>query len=103
MKYAVVENGGSQVMLKEGENVLVDDLDIQKGKKYTWDKVLLYRNGDELKVGAPHVKGMKVTGTVGDPAKGPKVVSYKKKRRKGYRRKVGHRQSYVEVLVEEIK
>ena len=103
MKYAVVENGGGQVMVKEGENVLVDDLELQKGKKYTWDKVLVYRNGDDLKIGTPHVKGVKVTGTVGDPVRGPKAVSFKKKRRKGYRRKVGHRQNYVEVLVEEIK
>ena len=103
MKYAVVENGGAQAMVREGENVLVDELDLQKGKKYTWEKVLVYRDGDELKVGTPHVKGIKVIGTVGDPVKGPKVVNYKKKRRKGFKKKIGHRQNYIEVLVEEIK
>ncbi len=103
MKYAIVENGSRQVMVKEGDKVLVDSLSLEKGKAYTWDNVLVYRDSDKIDVGTPYVKGVTVSGTVGDLAKGPKVINFKKKRRKGYKRKVGHRQKYTEVIVEEIK
>ena len=103
MKYAIVENGSKQVVVKEGDKVLLDDLNLEKGKTYTWDNVLVYRDQDNIDVGTPYVKGKKVKGTIGEQVKGPKVINFKKKRRKGYTRKVGHRQKYTEVLVEEIK
>lgn len=102
MKYTVVENGSRQVIIKEGDKVLVDDLNLEEGKAYMWDNVLIYRDGDKLEVGAPHVKEAKVRGMVGEQVKGPKVINFKKKRRKGYKRKVGHRQKYTEVIAEEI-
>lgn len=102
MKYAVVENGSRQVIIKEGDKILVDDLNLEKGKAYVWNNVLVYRDGDKIEVGRPHLEGMKVKGTVGDPVKGPKVINFKKKKRKGYKRKVGHRQKYTEVIAEEI-
>ncbi|MFC2061990.1 50S ribosomal protein L21, partial [Elusimicrobiota bacterium] len=89
MKYAIVENGRNQVIVKEGEAVLVDDLDLEKGKPYTWSNVLVIKDGDDIKVGTPYIKGSKVKGKVDVPAKGPKVINFKKKRRKGYTRKVG--------------
>ncbi len=103
MKYAIVENGRNQVMLKEGDMVLVDSLDLEKGKSYTWDKILAFRDGEKFEVGTPHLKGVKVKGKIGDQIKGDKVVNFKKKKRKGYKRKVGHRQTFTEVTVEEIK
>ncbi|MBN2407503.1 MAG: 50S ribosomal protein L21 [Elusimicrobia bacterium] len=102
MKYAVVENGRNQVMVQEGDFVLVDSHNLEKGKDYTWDKVLMVKDGEDIKVGTPYVKGAKVKGKVEGEAKGKKVVNYKKKRRKGYARKVGHRQKYTKILVEKI-
>ncbi|MEA3506131.1 MAG: 50S ribosomal protein L21 [Elusimicrobiota bacterium] len=103
MKYAVIETGRSQEIVEEGKTVRIDDLELEAGKDYVWDNVLLVKNGDDLKIGAPYVKGAKVKGKVRGMVKGPKVVNFKKKRRKGYTRKVGHRQKYTEILVEEIK
>jgi large subunit ribosomal protein L21 len=103
MKYAVVENGSKQIIVKEGEKVLIDQLELEKGSKFTWDNVLVLRDGDKLDIGTPYVEKVKVTGTVGEEVKGNKVINFKKKRRKGYIRKVGHRQKYTEVFVEEIK
>ncbi len=102
MKYAVVDNGRNQVIIKPGDRVLVDALDLEKGSEHKWDKVLLIRDGEELKIGTPYIKGASVSGVVKGGVKGPKVVNFKKKRRKGYTRKVGHRQSFTEVFVEEI-
>jgi large subunit ribosomal protein L21 len=102
MKYAIVENGRNQVMVKPGDKVLVDALDLEKGTKYTWENVLLIRDEDKIEVGTPFLEGKKITGTVGEMIKGPKVINFKKKRRKGYTRKVGHRQKYTEVIIEEI-
>lgn len=103
MKYVIVKNGRNQVMVKEGDMILVDDLNLEKGNIYTWEKVLMLRDGEEIKVGTPYLNGVKVTGKIGSLVKGPKVINFKKKKRKGYKRKVGHRQKYIQVVVEEIK
>ncbi len=103
MKYAVVENGRNQIIVREGETVLIDEKGLETGSEYKWDKVLLLRDSDKLEVGKPYLEGVKVTGIVRDEIKGPKVVNFKKKRRKGYTRKVGHRQGFTRVTVEEIK
>ncbi len=103
MKYAVVDNGRNQELVSEGDLILVDDLGLEKGKRYTWDKVLMIKNEDNVNIGKPYLKGKKVRGTVKDMVKGPKVINFKKKRRKGYARKVGHRQKFTKVKVEEIK
>ncbi len=103
MKYAIVENGSNQELLREGEKVLIDNKGLESGKKFIFDKVLFLRDGDKMQTGTPYVKGSKVTSEVVSAKKGAKVVNFKKKRRKGYKRKVGHRQEYTEVLVKEIK
>ncbi len=103
MKYAVVENGRNQEMVKEGETVLVDNLNLEAGKKYVFDKVLLVRDGDEVKTGTPYIKDATVSGKVAGEVKSAKVINFKKKRRKGYKRKVGHRQKFTEIRVEKIK
>lgn len=103
MKYAVVNNGRNQLCVAEGKKVLVDSLGLEKGKKFTWDQVLLFRNEDKIEIGNPYIKDLKIIGTICEEVKGPKVVNFKKKRRKGYKRKIGHRQKFTEILVEEIK
>ncbi|MDA3792215.1 MAG: 50S ribosomal protein L21 [Elusimicrobia bacterium] len=103
MKYAVIETGRSQEIVEEGKTVRIDELDLEKGKDYVWKNVLLVKDGEDVKIGAPYVKGAKVKGKVSGLVKGPKVINFKKKRRKGYKRKVGHRQKYTEILIEEIK
>lgn len=102
MKYAVVDNGRNQAIIKPGESVLVDAQGLEEGSEYKWEKVLLIRNGENLDIGRPYIKDASVSGIVRGGLKGPKVVNFKKKRRKGYTRKVGHRQSFTEVFVEEI-
>ncbi len=103
MKYAVVENGRNQILLKEGDKVFIDELSLEKGTVYKWSQVMLFKDEDDLKIGTPYLKEVAVTGKVGDACKGPKVINFKKKRRKGYSKKIGHRQKYTEVIVEEIK
>ncbi|MGM0441326.1 MAG: 50S ribosomal protein L21 [Elusimicrobiota bacterium] len=103
MKYAVVDNGRNQEIVSEGDLILVDDLNLEKGKEYTWDKVLMVRDEENVDIGKPYLEDKEVKGTVGNMVKGPKVINFKKKRRKGYSRKVGHRQKFTEVKVEEIK
>ncbi|MFW6133984.1 MAG: 50S ribosomal protein L21 [Elusimicrobiota bacterium] len=102
MKYAVVDNGSNQLIVKQGDTVLVDGHGLDEGKDYVWNKVLFYKDGKKIKVGKPYVKGMKIKGKVVKPVKGPKVINFKKKRRKGYSRKVGHRQKYTQVKIEEL-
>ncbi|MFH1414950.1 MAG: 50S ribosomal protein L21 [Elusimicrobiota bacterium] len=103
MKYAIVDNGNNQLIVKEGDKVLVNDQGLEEGKNYTWKNVLFLRNGDDIGIGTPHIKGAEVTGIIGTEVKGPKVINFKKKRRKGYKRKVGHRQKYTEITIKEIK
>lgn len=103
MKYAIVENGRNQEMLKEGETVLVDKAGLKSGEKYVFDKVLFMRDGESIKTGTPYVKNAAVNAKALESVKGPKTINFKKKRRKGYKRKVGHRQKFTRVLVESIK
>ncbi len=103
MKYAVIETGRSQEIVEEGKTVRIDELDLEKGKDYLWKNVLLVKDGGDVKIGTPYVKDSKVKGKVKGMVKGPKVINFKKKRRKGYKRKGGHRQKYTKILIEEIK
>ncbi len=102
MKYAVVENGSNQLLVEPGDRVLVDEHDLKKGDSYKWEKVMFLRDDEKTEIGTPYLKKVKVKGEVNGMVKGPKVINYKKKRRKGYSRKVGHRQKYTEVTVKEI-
>ncbi|MEI6970519.1 MAG: 50S ribosomal protein L21 [bacterium] len=90
--YAVVETGGKQYLVKAGDMVSVELLASEDTKQVILDRVLALSDGKEIKIGAPVVEGAKVTADVVRNALGPKVVSFKKKRRKGYSRKIGHRQ-----------
>ncbi|HMP76606.1 MAG TPA: 50S ribosomal protein L21 [Kiritimatiellia bacterium] len=100
--YAVIETGGKQYRVKQGDVLDVEKLDVAAGEKVTLDRVLAFNAGAALTVGAPLVAGATVTATVVDQHRGEKVINFKKKRRKGYHRKVGHRQSLTRLKVEAI-
>jgi len=90
--YAVVGTGGKQYLVKAGDTLKVELLEGEAGSTIVLDSVLALSDGNDLKVGTPLVKGAKVSAEIVEHIKAPKVVAFKKKRRKGYKRKVGHRQ-----------
>jgi len=90
--YAIVEIAGQQFKVEKDQQIFVHRLEAKEGSKVDFDNVLLIDNGGKVNVGAPAVKGAKVTAKVLDHLKGDKVIVFKKKRRKGYRVKNGHRQ-----------
>jgi large subunit ribosomal protein L21 len=100
--YAVVETGGKQYLVKAGDVLRVEKLGTEAGKSLELTSVLAASDGTALTIGRPMVSGAKVSCTVVDQIRGPKVVSFKKKRRKGYHRKVGHRQSLTVLKVDSI-
>ncbi len=101
--YAVVRTGGKQVRMQPGESVRVEKLAGGVGDTIELDDVLLIGGDSDLKIGMPVVEGAKVLGTITAQGRGPKITIFKMKRRKGYRRKYGHRQDYTEILVDSIE
>ena len=102
--YAVVEIAGMQMKVEEGMKVWVPYMkNHNEGEKISFDKVLLVADGDEIKVGKPVVEGASVEGTFLGYAKGPKLIVFKKKRRKGYHKKRGHREHYSVLKIDNIK
>ncbi|MDQ0339502.1 large subunit ribosomal protein L21 [Caldalkalibacillus uzonensis] len=100
--YAIIETGGKQYKVEEGTVLYVEKLDAAEGDTVTFDTVLLVSKDGEVKVGTPTVEGATVTGTVKEHGKGKKIVVFKYKPKKNYRRKQGHRQPYTKVVVESI-
>ena len=100
--YAIVEIAGQQFKVAKDQKVFVHRLPEQEGAKVSFDNVLLIGEGDKVTVGAPAIDGAQVGAKVLKHLKGDKVVVFKKKRRKGYRKKNGHRQSLTEILIEGI-
>ncbi len=101
--YAVLETGGKQVLVRAGDKIEIEKLSVNEGEEVTLDTVLAVNDGTTLKVGKPYVEGAKVTLEIIAPAKkGEKVINFKMKRRKGDRRKVGHRQQYTVATVKAI-
>lgn len=104
MSYAVVATGGKQVRVEPGKAVRVERLPGEVGESVDLERVLLVSGGDgSLRVGRPVVEGARVRGTITAQARGPKITIFKMKRRKGYRRKQGHRQDYTEIRVDAIE
>ena len=101
--YAVVRTGGKQVRVTPGNAVRVEKLPGAVGESIELDQVLLVGGEGETRVGTPLVEGVKVVGTITDQGRGPKIIVFKMKRRKGYRRKMGHRQDYTEIRVDSIE
>ncbi len=100
--YAVIETGGKQYKVSEGDVIYIEKLDVEAGADVAFDKVLLIGEGSEVKVGAPAVDGVSVTGKVIKNDKAKKVVVYKYKPKKGYHKKQGHRQPYTKVEITKI-
>lgn len=100
--YAIIETGGKQYKAFEGKVVLVEKLDAEVGSKVTFDKVLVCSNEGKLEIGTPYVDGAKVEATVLENGKGPKVVVYKYRAKKGSQCKNGHRQPFTAVKIEKI-
>ena len=101
--YAIIESCGRQYKVSEGDVVYFEKLDSEEGKKISFDKVVLVSNDDKVEVGAPYVKGVKVEGKVVAHGKGKKIIVYKYKPKKNYRRTQGHRQPYTKVEITNIK
>lgn len=97
--YAVIETGGKQYRVKAGDVLKVELLSAEAGAKVAADRVLAFSDGTSLKIGTPTVPGAKVELEVVAHARSKKVVAFKKKRRKGYKKTIGHRQTLTEVKV----
>ena len=103
MAYAIIRSGGKQFRVEEGATVRVPTLDKQAGDTVELEALVIGGGeGGEVKVGAPAVEGASVTGTVVDHGRGDKIIVFKKKRRKQYKRRQGHRQNYTTVKIDSI-
>ena len=100
--YAIVEIAGQQFKVEKDQKVFVHRLQTEEGKKVAFDNVLLLADGDKVTVGAPAIDGAQVGAKVLKHLKGDKVIVFKKKRRKGYRVKNGHRQALTEIRIDNI-
>ncbi len=99
--YAVIETGGKQYRVNPGDTIDIETRDVDDGK-VTFDRVLMVKDGDAVQVGQPLVDGASVSATLVDEVRAPKILVFKMKRRKGYRRLRGHRQSQLRVRIDSI-
>ncbi len=102
--YAIFEDGGRQYKVNTGDKIYVDLRDLAEGQDtLEFDRVLLVGDGANARIGRPLVEGAKVVGKVEAEVKGPKLISFKMRRRKNYRRKIGHRQRHLQVTISDIQ
>ncbi|GLI82781.1 MULTISPECIES: 50S ribosomal protein L21 [Rossellomorea] len=99
--YAIIETGGKQIRVTEGQEIFIEKLSAEQGDTVTFDKVL-FVGGDDVKVGSPLVAGATVTAKVEKQGRAKKLVVFKYKAKKNYRRKQGHRQPYTKVVIDTI-
>lgn len=102
MRYAIIESGGKQFRVSEGDTIRVPSIDAEVGNQVEMDRVLLIGGEAETKLGTPLIEGSKVVAEVLEHGRGPKIIVYKFKRRKQYRRKQGHRQNFTKVRIQAI-
>jgi large subunit ribosomal protein L21 len=100
--YAVLETGSKQYRVKSGDTLVVERLNVEAGQAVTFDKILMVNNDGDLKIGAPTLDSASVVADVLEHKRGPKVLSFKKRRRKGYQKTIGHRQEQTVVRIKEI-
>jgi len=100
--YAIIEDGGRQIRIEEGQEIEVDYRDASRGDVLTLDRVLAYRDHEGFRVGQPTLPSATVTATVLGPTQGAKITVQKLRRRKTYRRRAGHRQLYTRVKINKI-
>jgi len=101
--YAIIEDHGRQYTVREGEVLELDLRDATDNESLVFERVLMVRDDNETRIGSPTVAGAKVVGTVLGETKGRKIVVRKFKRRKNYRRKIGHRQRFTQVRIDSIE
>ena len=101
--YAVFQTGGKQFRAEPGVKLRIPSLEVEEGSTVSFEDVLLTADGDEISVGQPLISGAKVTAEVVRHGKDRKIIVFKRKRRKGYRKKQGHRQKFTEIRIDEIK
>ena len=102
MTHAIIETGGKQYRVKEGDVIFIEKLDSEAGETVKFDKVLAVVSEEGTKFGKPTVEGASVTAGIVKSGKSKKIIVYKMRRRKGYRKKQGHRQPYTKVQIEKI-
>lgn len=102
MKYAIIETGGKQYRVNEGEKVRIEQVGGEVGQAIEFTRILAVGAGKDLQLGKPVVDGAKVSGEIVANGKERKILVFKKKRRKGYSKKQGHRQQFTEVLINQI-
>lgn len=100
--YAIIETGGKQYRVQEGDVITVEKLDVNAGDKVELDKVLVLSDDNGLKVGTPYVEGAKVIAEAVENGKGKKVIIFKYKAKKDYRKKQGHRQPYTMIEIKSL-
>ncbi|MDY6837266.1 MAG: 50S ribosomal protein L21 [Thermodesulfobacteriota bacterium] len=100
--YAVISTGGKQYRVSEGQTIRVEKLPGEVGTPVSFDQVLLFSDGDAVKVGQPTLAGMSVTGQIVQQGRAKKIIVFKRKRRKGYRKKQGHRQYFTALRIDGI-
>ncbi len=101
--YAIIRTGGKQFRAEPGQTIRIPALAAEVGQTVTFDEVLLAESDGEVRVGRPTIEGAAVEGEVVAHGKGEKIIIFKHKRRKNYRRKQGHRQKFTEVRIDEIR
>lgn len=100
--YAILKTGGKQYMVNEGDVISIEKLNAASGEKVIFEEILVVSNNGDLKVGAPNVAGAKVEATVIEQGKGKKVIVFKYKPKKDFRKKQGHRQPFTKVRIDKI-
>ncbi len=101
--YAVISTGGKQYRIAQGDVIRVEKLDGDEGASVDFDRVLMIGDGDEVTVGRPYIEGSVVSGTIKNHGRGEKILVVKFRRRKNYRKQMGHRQAYTDVEITDIK
>jgi len=99
--YAIIKTGGKQVKVAKGDTIFVEKLDVEAGETFEFTEVVAI-GGDKVKIGKPFVKGAKVTATVEKQGRSKKIIVFKYRPKKDYRKKQGHRQSYTKLVIEDI-
>lgn len=100
--YAVIKTGGKQHRISEGDVIAVEKINGHKGDTVFFNEVLMIAKGEDVRVGTPVIEGARVVGEIIEQTKLPKIHVFKMKRRKGYRKKTGHRQQVTKMRIKEI-
>ena len=101
-KLAIIKTGGKQYLVSSGEKIKIEKVDVEEGKEIVFNEVLLLNDGKETKIGTPFIPGSKVKGKVLAHDKGDKIIVFKYKPKKRYKKKKGHRQPFSEVEITKI-